>query len=68
MVMKPIEDLGPNFWMPPAYTEKIRELNMAGKWSNFYRDSIDHKGNSIGSHEVKALRLKVIDGPRACGE
>lgn len=44
-----------------AYSQAVGEINKAGKWSNFYRDAIDHLGNSIGKHEVKALRLKLID-------
>lgn len=43
------------------YSKTIGEINRSGKWSNFYRDAVDHLGNSIGKHEVKALRLKVTD-------
>lgn len=53
--------------MPPVkvdgaeYSKAIGEINKAGKWSNFYRDAVDHLGNIVGKHEVKALRLKLID-------
>jgi hypothetical protein len=34
-------------------------MNMKGIWSNFYRDAVDYLGNSVGNHEVKAIRLKI---------
>ena len=49
------------------YGNLVYEINRSGKWTNFYRDAVDHKGQSLGKHETKALRLKVIDGPQACG-
>ena len=48
------------FYSPEGYTEAVVELNKQGKWSNFYRDAVDHKGNKIGNHEVKAIRLETI--------
>ena len=45
--------------------EKIKVLkeksNNGKPFSNFYRDSVDYKGNSIGSHEVKSLKLVIND-------
>lgn len=41
------------------YSKAIGDLNKQGKWSNFYRDGVDHKGNKIGFHEVKSIKLKV---------
>ena len=38
-----------------------RKITEAGEFTNFYRDAVDFEGNSIGSHELKALRLKVND-------
>lgn len=43
------------------YSKKIREINLSGGWSNFYRDGVDHLGNKIGTHEVKSIRLSVIE-------
>jgi hypothetical protein len=43
------------------YDKKFREINQSGQWSDFYRNATDHNGNSLGSHEVKALRLKTND-------
>jgi len=41
------------------YEKVVASINSSGKWSNFYRNAVDHLGRSIGNHEVKALRLKV---------
>ena len=51
----------PNKFFPDltGYSEAVYELNKKGKWSNFYRDGVDHKGNKLGSHEVKAIRLNT---------
>jgi hypothetical protein len=43
------------------YAEVIYKTNMSGKWTNFYRDAVDHMGNKLGEHQVKALRLNVIE-------
>jgi hypothetical protein len=41
------------------YSNTIYELNRKAIWSNFYRDAVDHLKNTIGKHQVKAIRLKV---------
>ena len=60
-----------NFFPKEDYGKIVSDINKSGKWTDFYRDAVDHKRNSIGSHEVKALRLKVdntlFDGPEGCG-
>jgi hypothetical protein len=43
------------------YEKAIYEINYSGKWSNFYRDAVDDKGNKIGEHQVKAIRLSVTE-------
>jgi hypothetical protein len=66
-IMKSMSDLPRDFFPDADYGNIVYEINKAGKWTNFYRDAVDHKGQSLGKHEVKALRLKVIDGPQPCG-
>lgn len=39
----------------------VNDAVSQGKWTNFYRDGIDACGNKLGDHEVKAIRLKVVD-------
>lgn len=68
MILRSMSELPAGFWPDENYSQIVYELNKQGKWSNFYRDAVDHKGDSIGNHEVKALRLKVIEGPRMCNE
>lgn len=43
------------------YSKAVVDINKSGRWSNFYRDAVDHLGRSVGRHEVKALRLRVRD-------
>lgn len=46
------------------YSMAIHEINKKFSWSDFYRDGVDHKGKALGDHEIKALKLKVIqDSP-----
>ena len=66
-VLKHYTDLPADFFPKDDYGKVVSEINMSGKWTNFYRNATDHKGNKIGEHEVKALRLKVNDGPEGCG-
>jgi len=35
------------------------ELNMAGTWTHFYRDAVDHNGNPDGKHESKKIVMRV---------
>jgi len=39
------------------YGNAINEITRTGKWSGFYRNGTDHKGNKIGSHELKKINL-----------
>lgn len=44
-----------------SYGEAAQEINKLGKWTDWYRDAVNEKGESLGSHETKALRLFVND-------
>lgn len=44
-----------------GYSRALGRLNKEAKWSNFYRDAVDHLGRKIGKHQVKAIRLSVKD-------
>lgn len=50
---------------PTNYGEKhldaVKEKTSKGLWTNFYRDAIDPEGNKLGNHEVKSIRLKVVE-------
>jgi hypothetical protein len=44
-----------------SYGEASQEVNKSGKWTDWYRDAINEKGESLGQHETKVLRLSVKD-------
>ena len=44
-----------------SYGEAAQEINKSGKWTDWYRDAINEKGESLGKHETKTIRLSVID-------
>lgn len=49
---------------PEEHIKVVNDIVSSGKWTNFYRDAVDYKGNKIGSHEVKNIKLKVIDNAK----
>lgn len=56
----------PDRWKTAAWQEFIKERSEAseakngvGDWTHFYRDAVDHMGNSVGEHEAKKVVLKV---------
>ena len=59
IVFDKLSNLSDKDFSSPDYSQHVYELNREGKWSNFYRDAVDHLGNSIGNHEIKYLKLKV---------
>jgi len=44
-----------------SYGNAAQEINSSGAWTDWYRDAINEKGESVGSHEVKVLRLFTKD-------
>lgn len=44
-----------------SYGDAAQIVNKSGQWTDWYRDAVDENGNSVGEHEVKSLKLKVID-------
>jgi hypothetical protein len=47
-----------------SYGEAAQVINKTGGWTDWYRDAVNEKGESVGSHEVKNLRLQVINNSR----
>ena len=41
------------------YKNAVEQITKNGNWSNFYRNAVNHLGDSIGSHEVKTIKLNV---------
>lgn len=44
-----------------SYGEAAQIVNSSGQWTDWYRDAVNENKESIGSHEVKTLRLSVKD-------
>lgn len=51
-----------------AYGKAAQEINQKGEWTDWYRNAVNEKGESLGSHEVKKLNLSVIDNTRRNNE
>lgn len=39
--------------------EAAQVKNKVGEWTHFYRDAVDHLGNSLGKHEAKKIVMKA---------
>ena len=44
-----------------SYGEASQKINQTGEYTDWYRNAVNEKGESLGSHEVKTLRLAVVD-------
>lgn len=44
-----------------VYGDAAQRVNASGEWTDWYRNAVNEKGESLGSHEVKALKLDVND-------
>lgn len=44
-----------------SYGEAAQEMNSSGNWTDWYRNAVNEKNESLGSHEVKTLKLSVKD-------
>ena len=47
--------------MHKSYGDAAQVLNSQGQWTDWYRNAVNEKGETIGVHETKALRLSVKD-------
>ena len=43
------------------YGNEAQKLNSKGNWTDWYRDAVNEKQESLGQHEVKTLKLYVKD-------
>ena len=69
--IKKTSELSKDFFPSSEYVNKMVEIQKEGKWSDFYRNAVDHNGKNLGEHEVKSLRLRIdkyeTEGPEQCG-
>jgi hypothetical protein len=42
-----------------SYGEASQVINKSGQWTDWYRDAVNEKNESLGKHEVKVLKLSV---------
>jgi hypothetical protein len=61
-----VRDGIPDLWKTKDWMENkkargvaAQEKNSVGDWSHFYRDAVDHLGNTVGEHEAKKIVLKT---------
>lgn len=53
-----------SYWQEVAkYGEAAQLKNAVGDWSKMYRDAVDYKGDSVGAHETKSIKLKTVTCP-----
>jgi hypothetical protein len=50
-----------------SYGEATQPLISSGQWTDWYRNAVNEKNESLGEHEVKVLRLSVIDNTKDKG-
>lgn len=50
-----------------SYGQAAQVINSSGEWTDWYRNATNEKGESLGSHEVKSLKLDVIDNTQTGG-
>lgn len=57
-------------YSPPEYWEEVKKYgdeieikNGVGDWSKMYRDALNYRGEKVGSHEVKSIKLKTVTCP-----
>ena len=56
--------------IPHTYWEEVAKYgaaaqlkNEVGDWSKMYRDAVDYKGDPVGAHETKSIKLKTVTCP-----
>jgi hypothetical protein len=47
-----------------SYGDASQVINSAGKWTDWYRDAVNEKAETLGEHEVRVLKLSVVDNTK----
>jgi hypothetical protein len=47
-----------------SYGDASQVINSAGKWTDWYRDAVNEKAETLGEHEVRVLKLLVEDNTK----
>ena len=60
IILKPYEDNNKERRQAnESYGEAAQVINKSGQWTDWYRDAVNEKEESLGNHEVKTLKLGV---------
>lgn len=59
LTLKKIQEMPRLNFDGEEYGLESQRISNSGSWTHFYRNATDHKGNKIGDHELKVLRLKT---------
>lgn len=55
---------GTDYWDEVRKYGDMQEIKSGvGDWSKMYRDAVDYKGESVGAHETKSIKLKTVTCP-----
>jgi len=61
-------DKVPNFMSDQEWNKRIQkrgeasqELNSKGEWTHFYRNAVDHNGDTYGEHEAKKILIRITN-------
>lgn len=53
-----------DYWQEVKKYGDLSEIkNGVGDWTKMYRDAVNYKGEPVGSHETKSLKLKTVTCP-----
>lgn len=53
-----------DYWDEVRKYGDIQQIkNVGGDWSRMYREGLDYRGDVVGQHETKAIRLKTVTCP-----
>ena len=44
-----------------SYGDAAQRVNKSGRFTDWYRDAVNEKNEILGAHEIKVLRLPVVD-------
>jgi hypothetical protein len=45
------------------YGDEAEIKNGVGDWSKMYREAVNYRGDPMGSHETKSIKLKTVSCP-----
>lgn len=58
------EPPGSEYWEEvKKYGDEAEIKNGVGDWSKMYRDAVDYRGETVGEHETKSIKLKTVTCP-----